>query len=135
MFNWQLVGAFGTLLGVVCMATVGQGAVVQPLIPRWQSPERLAAAQCAPQSTPPRIARLEQWLEAVNDHEAGAWDASAQTVGSWATTELESLFPYVKALVELVGQGEIKPGWVFSGVEVTGAPMPAPDMITPDVAF
>jgi len=70
------------------------------------------------QSTPPRVLQVQQWLEAVNDHEPAVWDAAAETVSSWSTPELESLFPYVKALAELVGTDEIKPGWgVFTAAE------------------
>lgn len=96
-FIWLFAGAFSALPGDAAVAT---------------------------QSTPPlaerdkRWERLKQWLQAALDHEPGALDAPALTVGSWSTAALESLFPYVKALAELLGTGEFKPGWaVFSGAE------------------
>jgi tetratricopeptide (TPR) repeat protein len=88
MFIWLLAGMFGALLEI------------------------------APAETVDQIERLQQWLTAVSEHEPGTGHASVDLVSSWSTSELESLFPYVKALVELVGQDEIKPGWdVFTGVE------------------
>ncbi len=120
MLKWPLGGTFSAVLAVACTATVEHGRMVPTQIPSAHSLQPVPGrAPGAIQSTPPQIERVQRWLKAVNDHQPGDWDAAAQTVSSWSLSELESLFPYVKGVVELVGQDKIKPGWgVFTGVEV-----------------
>ncbi len=85
---------------------------------KWLLAGAFSAMLGVNQAAPPQIERVQEWIEAVSNHEPGLWDRPAQTLASWSTAELESLFPYVKALAELIGTGEYKPGWaVFAAAE------------------
>lgn len=54
------------------------------------------------------VERLREWLAAVDRHEPGARDASVVQVASWSRSELEALYPDVRALLELIaGSGKL----------------------------
>ena len=51
----------------------------------------------------PQGPSLQAWLDAVNQHAPGAWDASAITVWSWSSTDLEDVFETMRMQIEESG--------------------------------
>lgn len=54
----------------------------------------------------PDLARLREWLDAVDRHTPGERDSSAIAVGSWSKSELEGAIFDLKALLQLVLRGD-----------------------------
>jgi tetratricopeptide (TPR) repeat protein len=53
-------------------------------------------------STDPRLARVEQWLKAVDGHEPGEQDEAVAEVGAWTDSDLRELWVDVNALFQLM---------------------------------
>ncbi len=56
----------------------------------------------AAQEDPPWLAKLKEWLTAVDRHEPGTEDAPARTINSWPRRDLQELEPYIQALADLL---------------------------------
>ena len=65
------------------------------------SPGATSRAAAAP-DTDPRLARVEQWLNAVLHHEPGVDDAAAAMVGAWTNSDLRVLWVDLNVIVQLM---------------------------------
>ena len=67
-------------LAILCLLIVGVPASAQPLLTSQD--------------------RLEQWLDAVREHEPGTEDAAFETVASWSTSDVRALWSGIERLIQ-----------------------------------
>ena len=80
-------------------------ATVVIVVTLWTAP--LADGQDSVSRTPDRIGRLQQWLDAVEQHELGTADDPLMRVASWDRNTLWLVWQDVGAIVSLVREPDI----------------------------
>jgi tetratricopeptide (TPR) repeat protein len=94
----------------------------------WTAP--LAGGQDSVSRTPDRIGRLQQWLDAVEQHDLGTADAPLMRVASWDRNTLWRVWQDVGAIVSLVREPDIGVFYTpiepepFSGIFRVAQPKP-----------
>lgn len=82
------------------------------------------AAQSSQPELSPRIARLEKWLAAIQQHELGAADEAVLEVNRWNQEELRLIWIDVSTVVSLVREPDIRLFYISEAPVPSTGPLP-----------